>query len=61
VLEKLISAWQATSNLEIVSVVFGLAYVILAARTGHQFMAAIAAYFLLFRHWLTMSIQRLSA
>lgn len=31
-LEKLASAWQATSHLEIISVAFGLAYVILAAR-----------------------------
>ena len=31
-MDKLIAAWQATSNLELVSVVFGLAYVVLAAR-----------------------------
>lgn len=31
-ISQLISAWQATSHLEIVSVAFGLAYLILAAR-----------------------------
>lgn len=31
-LEKIYNAWEATSHLEIVSVIFGLAYIVLAAR-----------------------------
>ncbi len=31
-MEKLIAAWQATSQLEIMAVIFGLAYIILATR-----------------------------